>query len=126
MRYCFNCGTEIGKDRYNNPYSTCGKTACETVVRYWMGLSTEERASNWEEGRRNGDPDAKIAALEAKFAELAAVVRELLGHVEICTSEGQSLFTKLNALLARETRGRSALPRLEPCDRQSGNGDGYS
>lgn len=38
MRYCFNCGEELGmmtSSQYD-PFDTCGKSACEREARYTM------------------------------------------------------------------------------------------
>ena len=50
MRYCFNCGEELGVSAWYEPLDTCGKWECE-------GAARDARATERAEAREKLDRD---------------------------------------------------------------------
>ncbi len=42
MRYCFNCGEELGEYAYHDPLDTCGKRECDRAAREGAEQEREE------------------------------------------------------------------------------------
>jgi hypothetical protein len=42
MRYCFNCGEELGFSTWSDPLDTCGKPECDREARDAMQAERDE------------------------------------------------------------------------------------
>ena len=42
MRYCFNCGAELGRSRYSDPHDDCGSQECTRAARDSYAYEREE------------------------------------------------------------------------------------
>lgn len=42
MRFCFNCGEELGFDSYYDPLDTCGAAECARAAREAMAQERDE------------------------------------------------------------------------------------